>query len=73
MNRLKLNAGLVLCAGLLLASSPAMAWTCTAKNAGGTKFVSLAILRVNAEARAVTKCKLASGLPATCVIVDCKP
>jgi hypothetical protein len=73
MKRLKINAALVLCAGLLLASSPALAWTCTAKNAGGTKFVSIGILRVNAETRAIAKCKLASGLPTSCVIVDCKP
>jgi hypothetical protein len=73
MKGLRIKAALALCAGLLLVSSPAMAWVCTAKNVKGAKFTGIGLFKANAEARAITKCKLVTGLAATCVVTDCKP
>ncbi len=73
MKGLRIRAALALCAGTLVFSSPAMAWVCTAKNANKATFTGIAVFRANAEARAITKCKLVTGLAATCVVTDCKP
>jgi hypothetical protein len=66
-----MTTALALCAGVLLAASPAAAWTCTAKNAGGTAFTGVGVLKVNAEARALAHCRANSVLPRSCVIVNC--
>lgn len=60
-----------LAAALSLASSPAFAWICTAKNAAGASFSAVGPLKPNVQARALAKCKVISGLPKTCAIASC--
>ena len=60
-------------AGLMLATSPAFAWVCTAKNARGALYSSVGLFQVPTQNRAVAKCRAGSVYPNTCVIVSCKP
>ncbi len=62
---------LALAAGTLIAASPASAWVCKAKNAGGATFTAIGPIKPNVSARAVLKCKIGSTAPATCVITNC--
>jgi hypothetical protein len=71
MKRIRITAALVLCAGVFFAASPAAAWTCTAKNASGARYVALGLLRLTTQARAIFYCQLSSAAPKTCVIVKC--
>ena len=64
---------LAVSAGLVLAASPAFAWTCTAKNLRGATYVGVGVLKENAIERALAKCHAGSIINAGCVIIDCNP
>jgi hypothetical protein len=65
-----LQAALVAVSAMLLAT-PALAWTCHAKNARGANYYGSAILRAVAVNRAIAKCQADSLAPGSCIIVDC--
>ena len=68
-------AAVALSIGVLLASSPANAWTCTAKDARGNVFTVFGLIKASAEARALARCQIMSAATSsgTCVVVDCDP
>lgn len=71
MKHPRITAALALCAGILVVSSPAFAWTCKAKNAGGDNYTAVGPIRATVAARAVAKCQVNSAVPRTCVLVAC--
>jgi hypothetical protein len=64
----------VLTAGsLLMLSSEAFAWQCTAKNVRGVLWFGAGATRAIAASRAINHCRINSGAPGSCVVIACVP
>ncbi len=68
MTKIRLAGMLAVVGGVLVASSPAFAWTCTAKNNVGRTFTTVGLVKATTEARVLTRCKIQSNAPGSCVV-----
>ena len=64
------KAAMIAIAAILVAS-PAFAWTCKATNASGATYLGVGVFKAGAADKALTKCRLDSAAPRSCVIVNC--
>ena len=71
MKSVGITTVLAFCAGVLLVSSPAYAWTCTATNARGVNYTAVGAVRATVASRALVKCQVNSARPGTCYIKSC--